>query len=246
MVADAALRRARTPQRAYNRKPKTVELTKHTITPSTVNRQLIQTLRRLLKYSRYTLGVPIDLTQIEWGSLQYEEAEERNREIVAAEEVRYWNALRADYHPIVELYFISGRRRSDWVGLLKSKCQLAAGTVRLPIRKKKKQGEMTVTLTEREHEIISEEMAKSPASCPWVFTCEAQRVGQRHKKGDRIAITATGLRRAHGTALKRSGVADFRIHDFRHTMATWLLRETGNPMLVQKNLDHASLASTAR
>jgi hypothetical protein len=29
-------------------------------------------------------------------------------------------------------------------------------------------------------------------------------------------------------------------------MATWLLRETGNPMLVQKNLDHASLASTAR
>ena len=88
---------------------------------------------------------------------------------MAAEEVRYWNALRADYHPIVELYFISGRRRSDWVGLLKSKCQLAAGTVRLPIRKKKKQGEMTVTLTEREHEIISEEMAKSPASCPLGF-----------------------------------------------------------------------------
>ena len=29
-------------------------------------------------------------------------------------------------------------------------------------------------------------------------------------------------------------------------MATWLPRETGNPMLVQKNLDHASLASTAR
>ncbi len=109
----------------------------------------------------------------------------------------------------------------------------------MPIRKKKKQGEMTVTLTEREREIISEVMAKSPASCPWVFTCEAQRVGQRHKKGDRIAITATGLRRAHGTALKRSGVAPT-------TMATRLLRETGNPMPVQKNLDHASLASTAR
>jgi integrase len=246
LVADAALRPARTPQRAYNRTTKSVELTKHKTTPSTVNRQLIQTLRRLLKYSRYTLGVQIDLTQFEWGALQYEEAEERNREIGAAEEVRYWNALRADYHPIVELYLISGRRRSDWVGLLKSKCQLAAGTVRVPIRKKKKQVEMAVTLTEREHEIISDEMAKSPPSCCWVFTCEAQRVGLHHKKGDRMAITATGLRQAHGTALKRSGITDFRIHDFRHTMATRLLRETGNPKLVQMNLDHASLASTAR
>jgi hypothetical protein len=29
-------------------------------------------------------------------------------------------------------------------------------------------------------------------------------------------------------------------------MATRLLRETGNPKLVEKNLEHASLASTAR
>ena len=42
------------------------------------------TLRRLLKYSRYRLGVQIDLTQFEWGALQYEEAEERNREFWAA------------------------------------------------------------------------------------------------------------------------------------------------------------------
>lgn len=121
--------------------------------------------------------------------------------------------------------------------------------MRVPIRKKKKQGELTVTLTEREREIISAELAKSPPSCPWVFTCEAQRVdGRRHRyqKGDRIPITATGLRRAHATALKRSGITNFRIHDFRHTMATRLLRETGKPKLVQKNLDHASLASTAR
>jgi len=29
-------------------------------------------------------------------------------------------------------------------------------------------------------------------------------------------------------------------------MATRLLRETGNPKLVERNLEHASLASTAR
>jgi len=41
-------------------------------------------------------------------------------------------------------------------------------------------------------------------------------------------------------------VTNFRIHDFRHRMATRLLRETGNPKLVERNLEHASLASTAR
>jgi len=46
-----------------------------------------------------------------------EEADERNREIAPGDEMRYWQALRPDYHPIVEMYLISGRRRSDRVEL---------------------------------------------------------------------------------------------------------------------------------
>ena len=166
MVADAAARRERTPQRAYNRRSKQVELTKHRTSVATVNRQLVQPLRRFLKYARYTLGVPIDLSQFEWGSLHYEEAEDRNREIAPAEEIRYWDALRPDYHPIAELYLISGRRRSDWVSLTKTKVDLADGLVRVPSRKKKKPGELTVRLTPRELEIIAEEIAKVAGPLP--------------------------------------------------------------------------------
>jgi integrase len=243
MVADAAARRAKTPLRRFSRKTGKVELTKIMPKPSSVNRQLIQPLRRLLKYARRTLGVPIDLTEFEWGELRYPEAEERNREISAAEEVAYWQAMRGDFHPIVELYLISGRRKSDWVTLTKDKVHLADAKVRVPSRKKKQQGELTVMLTPQEVNIIASEMAKSPAACRFVFTYEVQR---GEATGERRAITSTGLRRAHATACKAAGITDFRIHDYRHTMATRLLRATGNPKLVMRALDHAGITSTAR
>ena len=44
----------------------------------------------------------------------------------------------------------------------------------------------------------------------------------------------------------KAGIKDFRFHDLRHTMATNLLRATGNIYLVQKALGHSSIATTQR
>jgi len=240
IIAEAAARRAQARVRKYNRRTGQVEVTEHKTSLATVNRQLIQPLRRFLKYCRKPLGVPIDLTDFNWSELRYEEAEERNREIAPGDEIRYWQTLREDYHPIVEMYLISGSR-SDWVELTRDKVDINAGTVRVPSRKKKP-GEITVRLTPAELEIISAEMAKAPL-CRYVFTYELQR---GEAKGERRAITATGLRRAHSSACAAAGIEDFRIHDFRHTMASRLMRSSRNPKLVQRNLDHASISSTAR
>ena len=43
-----------------------------------------------------------------------------------------------------------------------------------------------------------------------------------------------------------AGITDFRFHDFRHDLATKLLRDTGNLKLVQKVLNHADIKTTAR
>ena len=45
---------------------------------------------------------------------------------------------------------------------------------------------------------------------------------------------------------KCSGVTSFRFHDFRHDLATKLLRETGNLKLVQQALNHANIKTTTR
>lgn len=249
MVSDAAARRSKTPVRKFNRRTKKVELTRRFPTPATVNRQLVQPLRRFLRYCRKTLQIPIDLSEFEWSDLRYQEADERNREMAAGEEIRYWQGLRQAFHPIVELYLLSGRRRSDWVEITKDKVNIEDRTVRVPSRKKKRQGELVIPLTDAELQIIRSEMEKSPADCPRVFTYECQKGdGKRGKriKGKRYPITATGLRRAHATACKAAGITDFRIHDYRHTMASRLMRSSGNPKLVMRALDHSSLASTGR
>ncbi len=147
--------------------------------------------------------MPIDLEAFEWSTLKYAEPEERVRELGQDEEVRYWQALREDYHPIIEMYLISGRRRSDWVMLPKNRLSLAAGTVRMTSRKKKKSGDIVVTLTERELEILREECARAPSSL-FVFTYEG-RGRSKGRAGDRFPITEAGLRKVHEGARKRAG-----------------------------------------
>src|SRR5262249_49116794 len=142
---------------------------------------------------------------------------ERVRELSPEEEQRFWAALREDYHPICEMYLISGRRRSDWVKLQKFKVDRTAGTVRFPTRKRKKKGEITVTLTERELQIICEEWEKAP-NCEYVFTYEVRQ--EKTHRGGRRPISVAGLRRATDRAFAAAGIHDFRRHDFRHTFAS--------------------------
>jgi integrase len=49
-----------------------------------------------------------------------------------------------------------------------------------------------------------------------------------------------------GKLRKEAGVAGFRFHDFRHNLATKVLRETGNLKLVQRLLNHSDIATTTR
>jgi len=44
----------------------------------------------------------------------------------------------------------------------------------------------------------------------------------------------------------KAGLKDFRFHDFRHDLATKLLRDTGNLKLVQRALNHSDIKSTLR
>jgi site-specific recombinase XerD len=45
-------------------------------------------------------------------------------------------------------------------------------------------------------------------------------------------------------ALKRSGLPAIRLHDARHTYATWLLEQGVSPKTVQTMLGHGSIAVT--
>ena len=45
-------------------------------------------------------------------------------------------------------------------------------------------------------------------------------------------------------ALERTGLPAIRLHDARHTYATWLLQQGISPKVVQTMLDHSSITMT--
>ncbi len=65
-------------------------------------------------------------------------------------------------------------------------------------------------------------------------------------RGQRYPMTINGAKSVWQTMRARSGVNDFRFHDYRHDFGTKLLRETGNLKLVQKAMNHRNIKSTLR
>ena len=65
-------------------------------------------------------------------------------------------------------------------------------------------------------------------------------------RGQRYPLSISGTRSAWRRMRAKSGVQDFRFHDFRHDFGTKLLRDTGNLKLVQKAMNHSKITSTLR
>ena len=63
--------------------------------------------------------------------------------------------------------------------------------------------------------------------------------------GQRGPLSSQGLQRVWRRAVKLAGLQPYSIHSARHTIAVHLLKKTGNLRQVQKQLGHASPATTA-
>lgn len=64
--------------------------------------------------------------------------------------------------------------------------------------------------------------------------------------GQRGPLTSRGLQQMWKAAVEKAGLPEeLSIHSARHTLATHLLKKTGNLRQVQKQLGHASPATTA-
>jgi integrase len=112
------------------------------------------------------------------------------------------------------------------------------------IRKAGKGGRLvTVPITPAIREVLWPLQGHHPEH---VFTYVAQRTRDGRVHGERYPLTYSGVQIAWRRLRKRAGVSGFRFHDFRHDLASKLLRQTGNLKLTQRALNHRSIKSTLR
>jgi integrase len=175
----------------------------------------------------------------EWRKHWLAEPQERVRELRDDEAERLDDAMREDYAPFFAFARASGLRLQECL-LRWSEIDWGAKQISKPGKGGKL---VAVQITDTIREILWPLRGHHPES---VFTYVAQRTRDGRVQGERHPLTYSGVKIAWRRLRKRAGVTGFRFHDFRHDLATKLLRETGNLKLVQRALNHADLKTTTR
>lgn len=136
----------------------------------------------------------------------------------------------------IRLALHTGCRRDELLGLEWSRVDMEAGLLLLEAAHTKAGRRRSVPLNRSARLALLSRLAFRESHCPgsaWVFA---------HADGSRLQQT----RRSFMSACRRAGIADFRIHDLRHTCAAWLV-SAGVPLTeVRDLLGHSTIAMTER
>ena len=210
-----------------------------TVANATVNRE-IELCRRVW---RWTKSNGFEIKELDWGKLRLSEPQERVRSLSQSEEERLLEALPHDLRQVVIFALMTGKRKSEVLNLTWTDIDFDAGRASFRVKGGKTH---RIPLTEA----MLEHIKAQPKACAQVFTFEARstsnRFGRKTIKGVRYPFSVSGWSRQWQRALKEAGVDDFRFHDLRHTLATRLLRTTGNLKVVQKVLGHSDISTTTK
>ena len=207
------------------------------ISPFTTN-DTTEQLKKLFTRAK-ALGVRFD-HEPEWRKHWLAEPQERVRELVGDEGERLEAETRDDHAPFFAFARVTGMRFKECIGLRWSEVDWDAKQ----IRKSGKAGKLETTpITTAVREILWPLRGHHPEM---VFTYIAERTRDGRLQGERYPVTYEGVKTAWRRLRKRSGVTNFRFHDFRHNLGTKLLRSTGNLKIVKRALNHADIKTTAK
>jgi len=221
--------------RVRNRKPEECSL----ISNSTVNVSTTEVLKKLFTCAKRKWNVRFE-REPNWKAHRLPTPTERVRELVGDEGDRLEAATREDYRPFLDFVRESGLRRNECLFLRWSEVNWGGGQI---VKLGKHGKRITTPLTPTIRAILEPLQGHHPE---FVFTYVAQYTARGKIRGRRYPLTLNGLKYAWQRLRKKAGVTNYRLHDYRHDLATKLLRETGNLKLVQRALNHADIKTTIR
>ncbi len=128
----------------------------------------------------------------------------------------------------------TGCRKDELLGLTWDRVDLRAGTLYLEAVHTKSKRRQSVPLNQQAREALLSRARFRAAHCPqspWVFATKA---------GERIL----DIKKGFTTACRKAGIENFRPHDCRHTLASWLVMEGVPLRTVKEILRHSSITVT--
>lgn len=133
---------------------------------------------------------------------------------------------------VIDLALATGLRVSELAAIQIKDIDLKRGFIKVQRKKRKKK--------------VVDSLAISPELIKHLKEYIEDRTTGKLFVGERGNLTRYGLQQIWKSAVKRAGLPkELSIHSARHTMAVHLLKKTGNLRQVQKQLGHASPATTA-
>jgi integrase len=133
---------------------------------------------------------------------------------------------------VIDLALATGLRVSELAAIQIKDIDLKRGFIRVQRKKRKKK--------------VVDSLAISPELIKHLKEYIEDRTTGKLFVGERGDLTMYGLQQIWKSAVKRAGLPkELSIHSARHSMAVHLLKKTGNLRQVQKQLGHASPATTA-
>ena len=189
------------------------------ISNATVNRSATKVLQSLFRFAKAE-GAEF-VREPKWGELLLPEPLERVRELQDEEAAAFDEAMRDDYGPFFEFVRASGLRLKECVTLRWTEVNF--GTKQI-VRIGKGGRRIVFPITDTIREISSRCRASTTNSVSPMSRLRQQAAGPR--AGQRYPLTYNGAKTAWQRLRAKTGIKDFRFHDFRHDFGSKLLRET--------------------
>lgn len=204
------------------------------IRPGTINREL-SVISATINHAARRWGVPLtNPVRYQWlkpdpPRLRYLTRQEAACLIAQAQ------ALRQDLADFIRLALHTGCRKNELLTLKWSDVHIDRRVILLRPEQTKANKRRAVPLNQTALQALDN--LRQQNDTQWVF---ARR--KNGKPGERIKALDWLFRKA----VKQAGIEDFRIHDLRHTFASWLVSEGVELVKVRDLLGHTSIKMTER
>ncbi len=200
------------------------------IQPTTVNREL-SVLSAAFNHARRKWGVqmanPTRHLRLRMPALRVRYLERCQADALLREAYE----LRADLGDFVRLALNTGCRKNELLTLRWSDVNLERGYILLRPENTKANRRRVIPINRGADQALRGRLIGNDSE--WVF---ANRFGERIKALDWL----------FRKAVRAAGIEDFRIHDLRHTFASWLVTEGVELIKVRDLLGHTSIKMTER